>query len=283
MTKGLPASGKSTWAKQFVLDNPNWKRINKDDLRSMLDSSKWSKVNEKFVLNLRDHIVRESLKNKINVIIDDTNLHSKHESSLALIAYEFAAEFEVKDFTDVPLEECINRDSKRINSVGKKAIMDMYNRFMQIKTKPNLIEYNPDLYDCYIFDIDGTLALMNNRSPFEWNKVGNDNANFGVMETFKRLRNTKHNPAKFIILSGRDEICRVETINWLKKNGIEFDALFMRPFKDNRKDALVKKEIYEREIKNKYNVIAILDDRNQVVDMWRSLDLTVFQVAKGDF
>ena len=46
MTKGLPASGKSTWAKQYLDDNPGTKRVNKDDLRAMLDNGKWSKRNE---------------------------------------------------------------------------------------------------------------------------------------------------------------------------------------------------------------------------------------------
>ena len=61
MTKGLPASGKSTWAKERVSIDGNTKRINKDDLRLMLDNGEWSKNNEKFVLEVRDTIASNAL------------------------------------------------------------------------------------------------------------------------------------------------------------------------------------------------------------------------------
>ena len=57
----------------------------------------------------------------------------------------------------------------------------------------------------------------------------------------------------------------------------------MRKTGDNRKDAIVKREIYETHIKDKYQVDYVLYDRNQVVEMWRSLGLTCLQVADGDF
>ena len=57
----------------------------------------------------------------------------------------------------------------------------------------------------------------------------------------------------------------------------------MRTLGDMRKDSIVKQELYEQNILGKFNVSFILDDRQQVVDMWRSLGLTVFQVAEGDF
>ena len=73
------------------------------------------------------------------------------------------------------------------------------------------------------------------------------------------------------------------TEDWLKKNGIEYDKLLMRVTDDVRKDSIIKKEIYENNIKGKYNVSLVLDDRNQVVEMWRDLGLTCFQVADGNF
>ncbi len=62
-----------------------------------------------------------------------------------------------------------------------------------------------------------------------------------------------------------------------------YSALYMRPEGDTRKDVLIKQEIYEREVKGKYNVLFVLNDRQQVVDSWRALGLTVSQVAPGDF
>ncbi len=81
--KGLPASGKSTWAKQRLAAEPGaYKRINKDELRAMLDDSHWSKGNERFVLRLRDHLIVAALEDGKHVIVDDTNLHPKHEQQI---------------------------------------------------------------------------------------------------------------------------------------------------------------------------------------------------------
>ena len=114
MYRGLPGSGKSTTARQYLADHPDTKRINKDDLRRMLDNDLWSRENEKFVLHRRDDIIRRSLEDGYNVIVDDTNLAPKHEARLREIALDFKAEFEIKDFTDVPIEVCITNDLKRL-------------------------------------------------------------------------------------------------------------------------------------------------------------------------
>lgn len=84
-------------------------------------------------------------------------------------------------------------------------------------------------------------------------------------------------------VSGRDSVCRTDTLAWLEKFGLEHDGLFMRAEKDNRKDDIIKKELYEQNIKDKYNVLGVFDDRNRVVDMWRAQGLTCFQVNYGFF
>jgi len=293
MTKGLPASGKSTWAKSMG----GYKRINKDDLRAMLDNGKWSGANEKFVLEIRDFLVQHALINGFNVIVDDTNLHPKHEERLKQIVKDYNQqilmpgkkplwEFEIKDFTDVPIEVCIERDLKRPNSVGEKVIRNMYKQFLAPKPEP--IVSDPKLPLCIICDIDGTLAKMGDRSPYDWSKVGLDTLNFSVanvLNTYKALdaQNPLWEETRIIIVSGRDSICRTETKRWLEENCIEYHHLFMRKKGDNRDDRIVKKEIYETKIKGKANVLFVLDDRNKVVEMWRSLGLTCLQVAEGDF
>lgn len=129
LLKGLPASGKSTWAKNKVLENPQTKRVNKDDLRAMLDNSKWTKANEKFVLKVRDYIIEQSLESGYHIIVDDTNLHHKHEIKMKEIAKQHKAQVQVIDF-DTPLDECIKRDKERDNSVGEYTIKSMYDRFV---------------------------------------------------------------------------------------------------------------------------------------------------------
>src|ERR1035437_2631375 len=130
ITKGLPASGKSTWAKNLINENHNqYKRVNKDDLRAMLDNSVFSKDSEKLILRIRDSIILQSLENGKNVIVDDTNLATKHIDRITLLV-KGLAEVIIQDFTDVPLDTCIERDLKRLASVGEKMIREMYNQHL---------------------------------------------------------------------------------------------------------------------------------------------------------
>lgn len=129
-----------------------------------------------------------------------------------------------------------------------------------------------------ICDIDGTLAVRGDRSPFDWKKVGEDTINpavANVLEHYKLI--------EIIILSGRDSICRPETEEWLKRYNISYNQLHMREIGDIRKDTIVKEELYKNNIKNKFEVLFVLDDRDQVVALWRSLGLACFQVNYGNF
>lgn len=288
MMKGLPGSGKSTYAKELV--KQGFTRINKDDLRSMLFDVPVCKFNPKLepmILHLRDEAIRASLWRGKSVVVDDTNFEPKHAQKLLEIAKEENAIFE-EVFIDTPLEECIKRDLKRPISVGEKVIRRMYNKYLRKIETPKL-DNNADKC-CVIIDIDGTLAHMKDRSPFDWKRVGEDTLDdqvFAVtMATHilgKQAAKIKEAAFETILMSGRDSVCRPETEAWLKENNIAYDRLFMRAEGDNRKDNLVKEEIYEREINGKYYVLCVFDDRDQVVEMWRNKGLKVLQVAEGDF
>lgn len=274
--KGLPASGKSTYAKKLIDENVGaYKRVNKDDIRAMLDNGKWSKDNEKFVLNVRDQLILLALDNGKHIIVDDTNLATKHEARIRQLV-KGKARVEVVKF-DVDLEECIKRDLKRVNSVGEKIIRGMYEQFL----KPKIEAYqgsdnNPS---AYIFDIDGTLATMKDRSPYDWHKIDQDELNVTVRHQLRALQDQGN---LIIIFTGRDGVCEAETKEWLKYNEISYDHFDIRPEGNTEKDSIVKKRMFDK-IKDKYNIIAVFDDRDQVVEMWRELGLTCFQVAKGDF
>ena len=281
MMKGLPASGKTTAAKQLLAQhgNGNAHRVNKDDLRAMLDDGKWSKENEQFVLSLRDHIVRETLKGGKCVIVDDTNLAPKHEARLRQLAKENGAGFEIIDFTKIPVEVCIERDRKRQNYVGEKVIRGMYEQFLAPKVEPP--PHDTALPDCIIVDVDGTIAEMNGRGPFEWDRVNEDKPRQVVIETVDALAWDVR--GSLIFLSGRDEVCREKTEGWLRGRFAWRHELLMRPAGDMRKDCIVKRELYENHIKGKYNVVAIFDDRPQVIRMWRGLGFgdRIFDVGRG--
>lgn len=276
MLKGLPASGKSTFARQLV-DGHDYVRANKDEIRTMLHNGKWSKRNEKEVLAVRDFIVEYGLALGRNVVVDDTGFNPTHEDRLRELAKEHGAQFEVK-FFDTPLEECIKRDLGRPNSVGERVIRQMYNQYLKPKVEP--AAYEPGLPEAVICDIDGTLAHMVDRGPFDWDRVGEDELDWAVASI---LDGARKQGVPIILMSGRDSVCRSETEQWLYEHGIKYEHLFMRPEGDTRKDAIVKRELYEQHVKGKYNVRYVLDDRNQVVELWRSLGLKTLQVAEGDF
>lgn len=132
-----------------------------------------------------------------------------------------------------------------------------------------------------IVDIDGTLAKMNGRGPFEWHRVGEDKVNRPVRQVVCMFKSVDY---RIIIFSGRDSVCRFETIQWLEQNDIPFDYLYMRPEGNNEKDAIIKRRLYDNHVEGLFDVQLVLDDRDQVVDMWRKdLGLTCFQVDYGNF
>jgi predicted kinase len=276
--RGLPASGKSTWAKDFVDRNPGWMRINKDDMRAMLHNSKWSKDNERQVLLLRDASIEMALTSGYSVVVDDTNFASSHITAIQTIADFAEADFEVKDF-DVPLAECLERNSQRMPRVPDYVIHDMYNKYV-LPNKPKVFN-NVELPPAIVCDLDGTLAIHTARGPFELGKVYTDNVNAPILACVKEMQRAGY---KIIFASGREDSCREDTVRWIRdKCNITSFVLYMRKTGDNRKDSLVKEEIYKNDILPEYYVSFVLDDRQQVVDALRELGLTVFQVAPGKF
>jgi hypothetical protein len=220
---------------------------------------------------------------------------------LAEVGRRAGATVNVWDLSDVPLEVCIERDSKRFEMVGSEVITGMHLRYLAGKTYPlplpeesgksgqpdGRYEPPPEAPLAIMVDIDGTLALHGTRSPFDETRVHEDRPNLAVIACVQALDAAGY---KIIYCSGRTEGCRVATEAWLEKWVVSllpgtkpWEALHMRPIGDVRKDALVKREIFDREIREQFNVLAVLDDRQQVVDAWRELGLTVFQVAPGDF
>lgn len=119
MMKGLPASGKTTYAKQRVNSSNTTKRINKDDLRQMIDNGKWSKSSENLILKSRNALCDTLLSDGYDVIVDDTNLHPKHELVLSYIAKKHGTDLKIVYLTNVPVEMCINNDLKRDSPVVK--------------------------------------------------------------------------------------------------------------------------------------------------------------------
>lgn len=281
MLKGLPGSGKTHHARTLV--EQGYARVNKDDLRAMMHSSKFSNGNEKEILNARDLIVMRNLQDRISVVVDDTNFEPKHQERLQEIASNYDADFEVL-FIDTPLEECIKRNEQRANKVPISVITKMHNRHIAALKNESPVEYNEDFDECIIVDIDGTLAHLapngdgNTRDVYDASRAGEDSVDDAVSNVMAMAYGHGY---KVIILSGRgrDDGHREATAAWLDNNNIDYDELYTRQVGDERPDTEVKKELYDTHIKNRFNVKYVIDDRPSVCRMWRSLGLFTFQVG----
>ena len=128
--RGLPASGKSTWAKQWVLEDPEHRvRINQDDIRLMLGKY-WVPSREKLVQEIQFDAIIEALNREFDVVIDNTNLNKKVLDQFNRLIKTFEDyEIEYKDFFDTPLSVCIERDKNRDLQVTEKVIRSFYNNY----------------------------------------------------------------------------------------------------------------------------------------------------------
>lgn len=295
---GLPASGKTTFAKQFVKDNKNFKRLSRDDFRHMLDGYSLQGSLEDTITKMISSNLEHLLKDGFSVIIDNTNLRPKYIRDYMKVIRQVSPTVAatITSFADVPYEELLKRDENREGKVGKEVIDRMMQQlkansvhslrkvisdydsegglFSPVDIKPK--EGIPYAIVC---DIDGTLAHMNGRSPYDWKRVGEDLLDEEVYGILRRYNSS----VEIILLSGRDGSCEKETKEWLNKHQVPFGLLYMRDAGDQRKDNIVKYELFKKYIEGNWNILFVLDDRNQVVKMWRQIGLKCFQVADGDF
>lgn len=288
---GIPASGKSTFSKEFIKTYPNYIRINRDDIRKMLkDLPLLDTKGEDIVTAIEFNAVENALSKGFDVIWDNTHVKMKYIEQI-IKKFSNSANIPFKKF-DIDLKTAIERDSKREYPVGESVIKRMYDSFIdlskefnfkQISKTDNKFKYNPikdnNLSDAVIFDIDGTIALKGDRGHFDWNKVDLDHY---IEVVGEHIEFHKSKGRTIILLSGREDTARNKTVDWLDFHNIPYHFLFMRNEGDYRKDSIVKKEIYENNIKGIYNVHCVYDDRLQVIDMWYNLGLFCFNVNQGN-
>lgn len=294
---GLSGSGKSTYAQ-----STGKAIVSRDALRVAMFGSDHQDYYEHSDVRAREDAVtvaehaaiEGALTAGLDVIHDATNLTPKFAQNVANIGYRNGAEVSVKVF-DVPLTVALYRNNLRAEAGGRRVPDDVirrqFDRFQRAKKWEPKRPFEPSPYvsnrwlpDCFLVDIDGTLAHMDGRGPFDWKRVGEDTVDRAVASVVGSIYN--HREAFVILMSGRDSVCRPETEKWLEDNNIPYDELFMRAANDNRPDDVIKHELFDKFIRTKYNVIGVFDDRKKVVDMWKKMGIKVFNVSgldNGDF
>lgn len=136
-----------------------------------------------------------------------------------------------------------------------------------------------------IVDLDGTLAHRKTRSPYDYTKVIEDTCDVVIADLVRMYRSIDY---RIIISTGRNYSCAQDTIKWLDAYDIPFDLLLMRSDKDKENgqqlpDWVVKYNLFNERIRNRFNVQVAIDDRDQVVRLWRTLGIKCLQVDYGDF
>jgi len=144
----------------------------------------------------------------------------------------------------------------------------------------------------YIFDLDGTLALTGHRDHLiegprpDWDAFYracvNDQPNMPVIQTLQKL--TASHGVTVWIWTGRSAAVRTETVAWLDRHRIYYDELRMRSLRDRRADTDLKREwLLSLSLVERCDLVAVFEDRERVVQMWRENDIACFQVAPGKF
>lgn len=296
--RGLPGSGKTTKALEFS-GAYGGRLAGRDHFRKLLGfSGVGTGKQEQEVTELQERVILSGLRAGQDVHVDDMNLRDKYVKRLIALAHSVDAGYWVHDLTDVDLNTCLARNAGRVAQVPSDVIRDLHARFIKDKGYPlpvpsdpfyDLQRVAPELYvpdptkpAVALVDLDGTVALHEGiRGHHDYDKVSMDLPNPAVIKIVRSLGYTNVRP---LFVSGRPDSCEYHTRLWIQRHvGLGGVRLFMRKTGDHRPDYIVKLEIFNEQIRNNFDVKFCLDDRDQVVRMYRELGLTVLQVAPGNF
>jgi len=293
---GAPGSGKSTFARYFLRTEENWMRLCRDDFRTMqFAAGNLSNHEERLIADMLDTAVEMLLLKRNNVLLDATHCRKEYIDHY-IERFNHLADISFKLF-DLDVTTLTERCEKRFQSTGKLISISTIKKFVEDlevlkkdfdfvprpkinRQKPVVIQ-DAGLPKAVLCDLDGTLALMRDRNPYDATHCDEDDLNEPVASV---LRNFYNNGFQILLISGREDRFYQPTVRFLEKHTISYYQLWMRKTGDLRKDAIIKREIFDAEIADRYFIEFVLDDRNQVVEMWRKeLQLPCFQVNYGNF
>lgn len=299
MSIGCAGSGKTFWARELLKKEPkHWRRVSRDDIRALIaDDSVWYDGNtdaEMMVSRIQEQMIRAMINDGFSVIVDNTNCNPRTRKQLHKLAESIGDILVIEKVFKTDLEECIRRNEQRVGraKVPVKVIEKMYGQVKELVDREvyyapvgsedvveERIADNSHLVKGAIFDLDGSLCEISHRSPYDTAKCLNDKPVKYVVEMAKLLSQNGHH---IIMVSGREDKFRDLTEEWLAKYvGVEH-SLYMRPTGNFKNDALIKEEIYNQFIKDKYDIRAVVDDRLRVCRAWYKLGLPLFRVGNPD-
>lgn len=287
LTIGPSSSGKTTWAREQVRKNPGkYINLNRDDVRfALFCADEWSQykftaAREQMVTEQIERTAERAMELNQTIIISDTNLNPATRQKWADFAKKHNAVYEQEVF-HCTYQELLRRNLTRGKyAMQENVIKKQFETFMF--QFGGWKKYVPDtnLPRAVIFDVDGTLMDNEGRGPFEWHRVLEDTPRERVVELFNFYKTAN---IKVITVSGRDSVCYDDTIRSLNDAGCFPDAHFQRKEGDPRRDDIVKEEIFFRDIAPYYYVTHTVDDRQQVIDMWRRIGLECWAVQNNQF
>ena len=301
LCRGIQGSGKSTWAKAWVAEDPEHRiRINNDDLRNMVGPY-WVPTREDVISHTKVEIAKYAMTRGYDIVVDNMNLnpkevkfwenvindHNRYIASPKVVQptwVQWEYEIEFKDFF-IPLDECLRRDANRPNPIGEKVIKETWRKYKHFIQTSEVERYVNNLRDwdegkptCVVIDMDSTTCFNTTKRP--WFGEGSTEAmlkdvpNKGVVDLIKSQ------PYPIVVCTGRNKDQYKVTIEWLANQGITPADCYMRENEDYRKGVEVKAELMNQ-ILDKYNVLVVFEDCEPIVQKFRDMGLTVLQPNKG--
>lgn len=303
---GPSGSGKTTKAIELQKKrNKTFQIVSRDFIRKLLNRNIYFNGLdfENVVNSIEENLVKNFIRNQISFIWDNCHLTKASIEDCVKLIRKLDSEYSIDlVIMDVTLAECKQRNSMRIEGKVPEDILE--NQFDKYKKNFNVYwealnienkfeKYIPDSLapESIIVDLDGTLSHPNGRGWFDYKDIIFDLADKEVART---LFLYKERGFKILIVTARENktfdgpifncINTLElTELWLKENKIPYDKIFIREEFDIRKDHEVKIEIFNKYIRNNYNVQLVLEDRDSVVELWRDLGIKCYQVQNGNY
>lgn len=302
VTRGLPASGKTTWARALVASRRPGTilRINRDDLRrSMADPEYSAPVDaiERRISDAEWRLVRGALLDGVDVVVDATNLRAGVARRWLALAEACGASWQVEDVV-ADLEECIRRDAARppVEQVGEEVLRDLHARFLDPDTgrppplaPPGRLPSSdgaphrpvPGTPSAVLVVLDGVLsrAVAPDRDHPDVPLPAVDDVPVpAVVDVLRALAAAGH---RVLACSGRPEDDRTAVMSWLARHvPVPVEALLLRPPGERRADLALA--LFDAHVRDRYTVLAVLEGRAEHARAWRGIGLTVLGVADGD-